>query len=56
VGLGGETRNVFRLEERLKEATRLGYRRAIIPDVDAKAGKLQLVKVKDLNALADALR
>lgn len=56
VGLGGETRNVFRLEERLKEAARLGYRRAIIPDLPVKAGKLELVKVKDLNALAEILR
>jgi len=56
VGLGGEVRNVFRLEERLKEAERLGYTSAIIPSVEVKAGKLKLMKIKDLNELVEIMR
>jgi len=56
VGLGGEVRNVFRLEERLKEAERLGYLNAIIPNVEVKAGKLQLTKIKDLSELVEIIK
>lgn len=56
VGLGGEVRNVFRLEERLKEAERLGYQRAIIPNVNVKAGKIKLEKIKDLNELVEIIK
>jgi DNA repair protein RadA/Sms len=56
VGLGGEVRNVFRLEERLKEAERLGYTSAIIPNVEVKAGKLKLIKIKDLNGLVEIIK
>ena len=56
VGLGGEVRNVFRLEERLKEAERLGYTNAIIPSVEVKAGKLKLTKIKDLNELVEIIK
>jgi DNA repair protein RadA/Sms len=31
IGLGGEIRRVARLEERLREAARLGYRRVLVP-------------------------
>jgi DNA repair protein RadA/Sms len=33
VGLGGEIRSVTQLEQRLREAARLGYTRAIVPDL-----------------------
>ena len=56
VGLGGEVRNVFRLAERLKEAERLGYKTAIIPETDVKAGKLKLIKVKDLGELMAVIK
>jgi DNA repair protein RadA/Sms len=56
VGLGGEIRNVFRLEERLKEAERLGYLNAIIPNVEVKSGKLQLIKIKDLSELVEIIK
>lgn len=56
VGLGGEVRNVFRLEERLKEAERLGYQKAIIPNVNVKAGKIKLEKIKDLNELVEIIK
>jgi DNA repair protein RadA/Sms len=48
VGLGGEVRNVAKLEERLNEAEKLGFMQAIIPDSNVKAGKISLVKVKNL--------
>jgi len=56
VGLGGEVRNIFRLEERLKEAERLGYTQALIPNVEVKAGKLKIIKVKDLNELVEIIK
>ena len=33
VGLGGEIRSVTQLEQRLRESARLGYTRAIVPDL-----------------------
>lgn len=56
VGLGGEVRNVFRLEERLKEAERLGYLSALIPNVEVKSGKMRLIKVKDINELVEIVK
>jgi DNA repair protein RadA/Sms len=51
VGLGGEVRNVSKLEARLKEAEKLGFTRAIIPDTKVSAGKISLVKVKSVAEL-----
>jgi len=48
VGLGGEVRNVSKLEQRLAEAEKLGFARAIIPDCEAKAKEIRLEKVKNL--------
>lgn len=56
LGLGGEVRNVFRLEERLKEAVRLGFKNAIIPDVKVKSTKLKLYRLKNVNDLLDFLK
>ena len=56
VGLGGEIRNVSRLEMRLMEAERLGFKSAIIPDVDVKAGKLKLIKIKNLGDLIGLIK
>ena len=36
VGLGGEVRSVSQIEIRLKEAQRLGFKRAVIPKDNAK--------------------
>ena len=33
VGLGGEVRNVTNLEQRLREAQRIGFTRAVVPKV-----------------------
>ncbi len=53
VGLGGEVRNIFRLEERLKEAERLGFKSALIPNVEVKGIKLNLIKIKNLDDLIE---
>jgi DNA repair protein RadA/Sms len=56
VGLGSELRPVFRLEQRLKEAEKLGFKAAIVPEsVDYKGGKLKLIKLSNLQELADLL-
>lgn len=56
VGLGGELRQVGRLDRRLAEAARLGFRRAVVPrsapDVDAD---IELVRVPSLAAALSAL-
>lgn len=39
VGLGGEIRPVTQLDQRVREAARLGYRRIIVPDGGKKAGR-----------------
>jgi DNA repair protein RadA/Sms len=56
VGLGGEVRAVSRLEQRLKEAEKLGFKQALIPDVPLKATKLKLVRVKNLNDLVEFIK
>ncbi len=52
VGLGGEVRRVGRLDTRLREAARLGFRRALVPcGASATPGKddaLRLVPVADV--------
>ncbi len=53
VGLGGELRNVSHLDARLKEAEKLGFLHAIIPDVKTSNKKLSLVRVK---SLAEAIK
>lgn len=51
VGLGGEVRNIAKLEERLKEAEKLGFKKAIIPDVNIKRGKIEIKKIKNVGEL-----
>lgn len=56
VGLGGEVRNVSRLEQRLQEAERLGFKTAIIPSVEVKGSKLKIIKVKNLDELVEIIK
>lgn len=56
VGLGGEVRNVFKLEARLQEAERLGFLNAVVPNVDVKGGKLRLTKIKNLSELVEIIQ
>ncbi len=56
IGLGGEVRRVGRIDLRLREAARLGFRRVLLPELrDAKAppGGVTPVPVRDLS---DAVR
>jgi len=57
VGLGAELRPVFRLEQRLKEAEKLGFKSAIVPEgAEYKSGKLKLLKIKNLGELVDLMK
>jgi len=57
LGLGAEVRPVFRIEQRLKEAQRLGFKTAIIPDMNVKAIKgLRLMRVKNLDDLVEIIK
>jgi len=53
VGLGGEVRNVAKLADRLKEAEKLGFTRAIIPDVKVASGIIKITRVKSVFELLD---
>jgi DNA repair protein RadA/Sms len=53
VGLGGEVRNVAKLEARLKEAVSLGFKSAIIPNADVKIEGLELKKMKNVSQMLD---
>lgn len=48
VGLGGEVRQIARIEQRLNEAERLGFAKAIIPDSEYASKKIKLIKIKNL--------
>lgn len=56
VGLGGEVRGASRLEERLHEAEKLGFARAIIPSAETKTGKIKLEKVKNIGEIIEILK
>jgi DNA repair protein RadA/Sms len=53
VGLGGEIRNVSHLESRLKEAEKLGFQNALIPNIEISNKKIKLIKV---NSLLEAIK
>jgi DNA repair protein RadA/Sms len=55
IGLGGEARNVTRLAERIKEAEKLGFKKAIVPPSETTASKLELKKIKNIKELAEVL-
>ena len=56
VGLGGEVRNVNQIETRLKEAHRLGFKRAVISKNNAKGvGKESGIALTEVNYLAEAV-
>jgi len=56
VGLGGEIRAVSKIEQRLAEAEKLGFTQAIIPNVEVKAKKIKIVKLKNLAELAEFIK
>jgi len=55
VGLGGEVRNIARLKDRIKEAEKLGFTEALIPNVSCDKTKLNLKKIKNLEDLVKFL-
>ncbi len=56
VGLAGEVRRVRRLKERLAEAAKLGYERAVIPGGEKLSeARLETVAVQDIREAVEAL-
>ena len=59
VGLGGEIRGVTQIDLRLKEAERLGFKRAVIPDDSIKAvsaeRQIELLPAKSLTDVVEML-
>lgn len=55
VGLSGEIRPVQGGVERLREAEKHGFRRAVVPEANAKHAKLSEMKVKGIQHLQDAI-
>ena len=56
IGLGGEIRRVPRLDLRLREAARLGFRRILVPEGGDHAGLPGAVPVRDVAAAVAWLR
>ncbi len=56
VGLGGEVRNVSKLVERLKEAEKINFRKAVIPAVNIKNQKLEIEQVKNIEELVQKFK
>ncbi len=56
VGLGGEVRAVGRIEDRLREARKLGFERAVVPVGNAPAARRLMAEVHAVRRLTDALR
>jgi DNA repair protein RadA/Sms len=58
ISLSGAVRPAGHMMSRLKEATKLGFKRAVIPvagDVDEAASRLELARLAHVKGLADAL-
>ena len=58
IGLGGEVRRVSRIDLRIREAARLGFRRVLLPelrDAAAKSSGAELIAVRDLADAVDWL-
>lgn len=53
VGLGGEIRKIFKIDERLKESSKLGFKKAIIPNTNVKVSGIEIKKV---TRLADIIK
>lgn len=56
VGLGAEVRPVFKIEQRLREAERLGFTTALIPNMEVKSSKLELIKIKNLGEIVEYIK
>ncbi|PID82476.1 MAG: DNA repair protein RadA [Clostridiales bacterium] len=49
VGLLGEVRHITHIQNRLQEAKRLGYKKAVIPSQNVKVPGMELIKVKNVD-------
>ncbi|MFZ3072598.1 MAG: DNA repair protein RadA [Thermodesulfobacteriota bacterium] len=57
IGLAGEVRGVTQAEQRVREAAKLGFKRCVLPEGNAKGmkhGKVKLVGVKTVKEAIDA--
>lgn len=55
IGLSGEIRAVNNIEKRLKEAQKLGFKKAIIPDSNGIAEKITGIEIVKVKRLIDAI-
>jgi DNA repair protein RadA/Sms len=55
LGLTGEVRPVAFGEERIREAAKLGYRRALVPEANLPRGAVQGIEVRGVARIEDAL-
>lgn len=58
VGLGGELRPVSQIEQRIKDAARLGYRRMLIPDSATNpkpTSGIEVLRIRNINAAVQSL-
>lgn len=56
VGLGGEVRAVSRLEDRVREAQRLGFARALVPGSSRKTARNLPIELVPVRNLTEAIR
>lgn len=56
VGLGGEVRAVSRVEDRMKEARKLGFERAVVPAGNAKTASRLIGQVHAVRSLSQAMK
>ena len=56
VGLAGELRSINQLENRLKEAVKLGFKNAIIPKRNHSIEKINKIKLLKCDSVNDALK
>ena len=55
IGLGGEIRYVAQTDKRLKEAAKLGFKKAIIPSGKSKS-KVSGIEIVTVRTVAEAIR
>jgi DNA repair protein RadA/Sms len=56
LGLGGEIRNISKMKERLMEAKKLGFTRAIIPKSNVKISGLEIKQIGSLEGLVGLIK
>jgi DNA repair protein RadA/Sms len=56
IGLAGEVRGVSQVEKRIKEASKLGFKRALIPEANLKGlEKSEKIEIKGVRRVEEAL-